>query len=105
MPKQCNRDERGGSSEINTLAIVTKTIRVDINVDNETALIHYPDSNTTTGLNIRTQMQALRDMQAATHTKNPEYLIYVQNHYDAVWYNTKIKTKCDSKINEKKERK
>jgi hypothetical protein len=43
---------------------------VEINVDNETALVHYPDSNTTTGLNLRTQIQALKDMQAATHNKN-----------------------------------
>ena len=75
---------------------------VEINVDNETALIHYPDSYTTTGLNLRTQMQALKDMQTATHAKNPEYLIYGQNLYNAVWYNTKIKTKGNNKIKRKK---
>jgi hypothetical protein len=53
---------------------------VEINVDNETALIHYPDNNTPTGLHLRTQMQALKDMQAATHTKNPEYLMYGHAH-------------------------
>jgi hypothetical protein len=57
---------------------------VEINVDNETALIHYPGNNTTTKLNLRTQMQALNDMQAATRTKKPEYLIYGQNHYNTV---------------------
>jgi hypothetical protein len=67
-------------------------------------LQHYPDSNTTTGLNLRTQMQALKDMQATTHAKNPEYLIYGQNHYNAVWYNTKLKTKGNSKRKRKKER-
>ena len=66
------------------------------------ALIHYPGSNTTTELNLRTQMQALKDMQAATHKKHPEYLIYGQNHYNAVWYNTKIKTKGNNKIKRKK---
>jgi hypothetical protein len=50
-------------------------------------------------------MQALKDMQATTHTKNPEYLIYGQNHYNAVWYNTKIKTKGNNKIKRKKENK
>jgi len=105
VPKQCKRDEWGGSSEINIWSIITKTIMVEINVDNETALIHYPDSYTTTGLNLRTQMQALKDMQATTHTKNPEYLIYGQNHYNAVWYNTKIKTKGNNKIKRKKEKK
>ena len=70
VPKQCKRDEWGGSSEINMWAIITKTTMVEINVDKETALIHNPDSNTVTGLNLRTQMQALKDMQAATHTKN-----------------------------------
>ena len=105
VPKQCKRDEWGGSSEINIWSIITKTIMVEINVDNETALIHYPDSYTTTGLNLRTQMQALKDMQATTHTKNPEYLIYGQNHYNAVWYNTKIKTKGNNKIKRKKENK
>ena len=75
VPKQCKRDEWGGSSEINIWSIITKTIMVEINVDNETALIHYPDSYTTTGLNLRTQMQSLKDMQATIHTKNPEYLI------------------------------
>ena len=105
VPKQCKRDEWGGSSEINIWAIITRTIMVEINVDNETALIHYPDSYTTRGLNLRTQMQALKDMQATTHTKNPEYLIYGQNHYNAVWYNTKIKTKGNNKIKRKKENK
>jgi hypothetical protein len=57
-------------------AIITKTIMVEINVDNETALIRYTDSNTTTGLNLRTRMQALKDMQTSTHTNNPEYLTY-----------------------------
>jgi hypothetical protein len=85
VPKQCKRDEWGGSSEINIWAIITRTIMVEINVDNKTALIHYPDSNTTTGLNLRTQMQALKEIQAATQTQNPEYLIYGQNHYNAVW--------------------
>ena len=78
---------------------------VEINVDNETALIHYPASNTTTGLNLLTQMQALKDMHAATHTQNPEYLIYGQNHYNAIWYNAKIKTKGKNKIQRKKENK
>ena len=105
VPKQCKRDEWGGSSEINIWAIITKTIMVEINVDNETALIHYPDSYTTTGLNLRTQMQSLKDMQATIHTKNPEYLIYGQNHYNAVWYNTKNKTKGNNKIKRKKEKK
>ena len=72
VPKQCKRDEWGGSSEINIWAIITKTIMVEINVDNETALIHYPANNTTIGLNLRTKMQELKDMHAATHTKNPE---------------------------------
>jgi hypothetical protein len=45
-------------------------------------------------------MQALKDMQTATHTKNPDYLIYEQNHHNAVWYNTKIKTKGNKKIKE-----
>ena len=105
VPKQCKRDEWGGSSEINIWAIITKTIMVEINVDNETALIHYPASNTTTGLNLRTQMQALKDMHAATPTKNPEYLIYGQNHYNAIWYNAKIKTKGKNKIQRMKENK
>jgi hypothetical protein len=78
---------------------------VEINVDNETVLIHYPDSNTTTGLNLRTQMQAVKDMQATTHAKNAEYLIYEKKHYNAVWYNTKIKTKVNNKIERKKENK
>ena len=69
VPKTCKRDEWGGSSEIHIWAIITKTIMVEINVDNETALIHYPDSNKTTGLNLRTQMQALKDIQATTHAK------------------------------------
>ena len=67
IPKQCKREKWGGSSEINIRAIITKTIMVEIYVDNATtALIHYPDSNTTTGLNLRTQMQALKDMQQHT---------------------------------------
>ena len=78
---------------------------MEINVDNETALIHDPDSNTTTGLNLRTQMQALKDMHAATQTKNPEHLIYGQNHYNAVWYNTTVKTKGKNEIKRKKENK
>ena len=44
-------------------------------------------------------------MHAATHTKNPEYLIYGQNHYNAVWHNTKTKTKSKNKIKRKKENK
>ena len=66
--KQCKRNEWGGSSEMNIRAITTKTIMAEIHVDNETALIHYPDSNRTTGLNLRTQMQALKYTQAETHT-------------------------------------
>ena len=62
---------------------------VEINVDNATVLIHYPGNNTTTRLDLRTQMQALKDMQAATH-KKPEFLIHGQNYYNAVSYNTKI---------------
>jgi hypothetical protein len=75
---------------------------VEINVDNETALIHYPDSSTTTRLNLQTQMQALKYMQATTHAKNPNIRT---NHYNAVWYNTKSKIKGNSKIKRKKERK
>ena len=75
---------------------------VEINVDNETALIHNPDSNTTTGLNLRTQMQALKEIEATTHTKNPEYLIYGQHHNKAAWYNTKIETKGNNKIKRNK---
>ena len=43
-------------------------------------------------------------MQAETHTKHPEYeyLICRQNHYNAVWYNTKIKTKRKRKKRRKK---
>jgi hypothetical protein len=77
VPKQCKRDKWGGSSEINFWAIITKIIMVEINVDNETALIHHPDSYTTTGLNLRTQMQALKDMQATTHTKKTLSTLYM----------------------------
>ena len=69
LPKQCKRDEWGGSSEINMLAIITKTIMVDINADSETAMIHYPDSITTTRLNLRTQIQALKKRRQQ-HTQN-----------------------------------
>ena len=93
VPKQCKREEWGGSSETNIWAIITKTMMFEINMDNETVLVHYPDSNTTTGLNLRTQMQALKDVQAATHTKNLEYLTYEQKHHTSVWYNTEIKIK------------
>ena len=79
--------------------------KIEIHVDNETALIYYPYSNTTTGLNLRTQMQALKDMQVATHAKHPEYLLYGQNHFNAVWHNTKIKTKGNNKIKRKNENK
>ena len=50
-------------------------------------------------------MQALKHMKAATHTNTLEYLliIYGQNHYNAVWYNTKIKTKGNNKIRRKKQ--
>jgi hypothetical protein len=51
VPKQCKQEEWGGSTEINTWAIITNTIMVEIIVDNETALIHYHGNNTTTGLN------------------------------------------------------
>ena len=34
VPKPCKRDEWGGSTEINIWAIITKTIMVEINVDN-----------------------------------------------------------------------
>ena len=47
-------------------------------------------------------MQALTDMQATAHAKKLEYLIYGQNHYNAVWYNTKSKTKGNNKIKRKK---
>ena len=46
--KQCKREEWGGSTEINILAIITNSIMVETNVDNATALIHYPGNNTTT---------------------------------------------------------
>ena len=105
VPKPCKRDEWGGSSEINIWAIITKTIMVEIYVDNETALIHYPDSNTTTGLNLRTQTQVLKDMQATTRAKKTECSIYGQNHYNAVWYNKKFKTKDNNKIKRTKENK
>jgi hypothetical protein len=47
-------------------------------------------------------MQALKDMQATTNAKNPNIRT---NHYNAVWYNTKIKTKGNNKIKRKKENK
>ncbi len=47
-------------------------------------------------------MQALKGMHAATHTQNPEYLIYGHNHYNAVWHNMKIKTKGKNKIKERR---
>ena len=52
-------------------------------------------------------MQALNDMQAATHSQNPANLVYGQNHFNAVWYNTEIKTKGNNKMKmkRKKERK
>ena len=43
------------------------------NVDKETALVHY----STTGFNLRTQMQALKDMQAATHT-NKSWILNIR---------------------------
>ena len=78
---------------------------MEINVNNETALIHYLDSNTTTRLNLRTQMQAPNDMHGAKHTKNHAYLIYSQSHYNAVWYNTNSKTEGKNKIKIKRKRK
>jgi hypothetical protein len=45
-------------------------------------------------------MQVLEGIQA---TKTPEYLIYENNHYNVVWYNTKTQTKGNNKIKRKKQ--
>ena len=49
-------------------------------------------------------MQALNDMQAATHSQNPANLVYGQNHFNAVWYNTEIKTKGNNKMKMKRKK-
>ena len=65
-PQQCKRNEWGGSSEIKIWAMITKTIMIEINADNNTANIFYPEINNTVGINLSTQMQTLREIQKST---------------------------------------
>ena len=74
---------------------------IEINADNNTANIFYPEINNTVGINLSTQMQMLKEIHKSTQ-KKIEYLIYGQSHYNAVWYNNDTQIKGKKKIKRKK---
>ena len=58
VPQQCKRNEWGGSSEIKIWAMITKTIMIEINADNNTVNIFYPEINNTVGIHLSTQRKS-----------------------------------------------
>ena len=85
--KPCTREQWATNDEAELWSAITNTIVIELNVEDDMATIHYPDVDELSKMISIDKMKNEHDNICGKVDKKPQYVIYGQNHYNAVIYN------------------
>ena len=85
--KPCTREQWATNDEAELWSAITNTIVIELNVEDDMATIHYPDVDELSKMISVDKMKNEHDNICGKVDKKPQYVIYGQNHYNAVIYN------------------